>query len=51
LAELVEFFTKDYAASAVDTIIVSAWLVLALGFPVFLKWDVQDVFRKTQRSR
>jgi hypothetical protein len=46
LTNVVEFFTKDYPERPVSIILFVAAAVLALGFPVFLNWDVRDVFRR-----
>ena len=46
LAELLEFFTKDYPEQPVRIGLIIMWTVLALGFPVFLRWDVKDVFKR-----
>ena len=46
LAELLEFFTKDYPEQPVRIALIVIWAVLALGFPVFVGWDVEDVFKR-----
>lgn len=50
-AELVEFLAPNYSALIGDTLLVAGWLVLALGFPVFLRWDVKEAFKKIRTAR
>ena len=55
LAELVDRFTKNYPEEPVEIAVVILWVVLALGFPIFVGWDIKDVFNpkksKSPKSR
>jgi hypothetical protein len=55
LAELVDRFTKNYPEEPVEIAVVILWIVLALGFPIFVRWDIKDVFNpkksKSSKSR
>jgi hypothetical protein len=51
LAELMDHFTKNYPEQPVEIALVILWVVMALGFPMFVGWDVKDVFhRKKSKS-
>lgn len=53
LAELIGKFTQTYPQEPVEIAVVISWLVLALGFPVFVGWDIAKIFHisKSKRSR
>lgn len=56
LAELLDRFTKNYPKEPVEIAVVILWVVLALGFPIFVRWDIKkDVFNpkksKSAKSR
>jgi hypothetical protein len=52
LAKLIEHFTKNYPEQLVEIAVTTSWVVLALGFPGFVGWDVKDVFSvKKPKSR
>src|SRR5262249_22505862 len=44
LTEIADPLTKDYPAQAVDVVVAIYWVVLALGFPAFVGWDVKKAF-------
>jgi len=45
LAELLGRFAKNYPEQPIEIALLVSWVALALGFPVFVGWDVKDVFR------
>jgi hypothetical protein len=53
LAELLDRFTKNYPQQPVEITVVTLWVVLALGFPIFAGWDLKDVFphKKSNSSK
>jgi hypothetical protein len=55
VAELAEHFTTNYPEEPVDIVVGISWVVLAFGFPVFVGWDLKDVFHskksKSTQSR
>jgi hypothetical protein len=55
LAELLDRFTKNYPEQPVEIAVGISWVVLALGFPMFVGWDLKDVFHlkksKSSKSR
>jgi hypothetical protein len=55
LAELLDRFTKNYPKEPVEIGVVILWVVLALGFPIFVGWNIEDVFNpnksKSSKSR